>query len=272
MKLACKYAIVQFMPYPETGEFANAGIVLACPKTGFFSYRLERKKYARITNFFDELHASVYKESIGNFECELVRVAQELTASGSSPNLVRNMFDYLVHPREAIVRFGAPRAIMVDIPEVAIEQLFDYYVGRNFVTKEYQEEVITKRVSSIINALDLDIPFREERIGNEDFSVKFPLVQLEKSGAPLKLIKPLFLGHDEPSKIYNHGDGWIAKLRRLRMLRVLPKRMLFTLTHPDPSYERRAAAAYNIKQELALMDIEVIDTNDEKKIIDFAAT
>lgn len=272
MKLACRYAIIQFMPYPETGEFANAGVVLACPKTGFFSYRLERKKYARITNFFDELHGSVYKESIGHFEAELIRVAGLLASKESTPELVRNMFDYLVHPREAIVRFGDPRAVMVDTPEAALDQLFDYYVGRNFVTKEYQEEVITKRVARIIHALDLEAPFKEERIGNDDYSVKFPLVQLEESGEPLKLIKPLYLGHDEPNKIYTHGDSWLAKLRRLRLLRVLPERVLFALTHPDPSHERRAEAAYNIKQELASLDIEVIEARDENRLIAFAAT
>ncbi len=42
MKLvACRYAVVQFAPYRETGEFANAGVVLMCPETGHFDFKLQ---------------------------------------------------------------------------------------------------------------------------------------------------------------------------------------------------------------------------------------
>ncbi len=30
-KVACNYAIIRFLPYPETEEFVNVGVVLACP-------------------------------------------------------------------------------------------------------------------------------------------------------------------------------------------------------------------------------------------------
>ena len=51
-KLACRYAILKFLPYTETGEFANVGVVLACPATGFFGFKLETRRYARFTDFF----------------------------------------------------------------------------------------------------------------------------------------------------------------------------------------------------------------------------
>lgn len=34
-KFACQYAIDRFLPYMETGEFANVGIVMLCPDAGF---------------------------------------------------------------------------------------------------------------------------------------------------------------------------------------------------------------------------------------------
>ena len=40
-KFAYRYAIVQFQPYSETGEFANVGVVLVCPETGFFDFKLQ---------------------------------------------------------------------------------------------------------------------------------------------------------------------------------------------------------------------------------------
>ncbi len=67
-KLACRYAILRFLPYTETGEFANVGVVLACPATGYFGFKLETRRYA---------------------------------------------FTALIHPREAILRFGDARVTTI---------------------------------------------------------------------------------------------------------------------------------------------------------------
>lgn len=269
-KLACRYAIVQFMPYPETGEFANAGIVLASPKTGFFDFRLETRRYARITNFFEELDGQLYRDAITNFGAELKRVGRVL-AETSNPEFIRATFEHLVHPREAIVRFGPPRAILVDEPKQAVDELFDYYIGRNFVTKAYQEALLEKKVCRLVNSLALSTPFREERIGNEDYTVKFPLVQMDDNGMPSKLIKPLFLAHDEPNKIYTHGDSWLAKIRRLRHLSALPSRILFAIQPPDDRSERRLDAFNAISGELTQLGVRVVDSRDNAEIQGFAS-
>ena len=76
MKLvACRYAVVQFAPYRETGEFANAGVVLMCPETGYFGFKLQTRRTKRITDFFDELPRSYYVRAVKAMEDELQRVA-----------------------------------------------------------------------------------------------------------------------------------------------------------------------------------------------------
>ena len=76
MKLvACRYAVVQFAPYRETGEFANAGVVLMCPETGYFGFKLQTRRTKRITDFFDELPRSFYVRAVKAMEDELQRVA-----------------------------------------------------------------------------------------------------------------------------------------------------------------------------------------------------
>lgn len=30
-KLICNYSVIRFLPYPETGEFVNVGILACCP-------------------------------------------------------------------------------------------------------------------------------------------------------------------------------------------------------------------------------------------------
>ena len=42
-RFACHYAIIRFLPYPETQEFANVGVVLACPESGYFGFKLEKR-------------------------------------------------------------------------------------------------------------------------------------------------------------------------------------------------------------------------------------
>ncbi|MFP3758365.1 DUF3037 domain-containing protein, partial [Cupriavidus sp. SIMBA_020] len=66
MKHACRYALVRFMPYPETGEFANVGVVVMSPTARFFGYKL-LDRVGRITAFFDELDVTVYKRARDTF-------------------------------------------------------------------------------------------------------------------------------------------------------------------------------------------------------------
>lgn len=93
--LACRYAIVQFMPYAETGEFANVGVVLACPQTGYFDFKLQTRRYARVTAFFDELHRDVYVGAIKTMQSELERIQRmvaSLPASADRPDQIHASF------------------------------------------------------------------------------------------------------------------------------------------------------------------------------------
>ena len=59
---------MRFLPYLETGEFANVGIVLFCPESGYFGYKLMSRVRARITAFFEELDGKVYREALETFQ------------------------------------------------------------------------------------------------------------------------------------------------------------------------------------------------------------
>jgi hypothetical protein len=63
-RLACRYSIIKFLPFAETGEFANVGVVMSCPEIGFFDYKIKTKRYGRITDFFEDLDKKIYQESI----------------------------------------------------------------------------------------------------------------------------------------------------------------------------------------------------------------
>lgn len=270
-KLACRYAIAQFLPYAETGEFANIGVVLVCPATGYFGFKLQSRRFARVTNFFDEISAQRYRAAIRALQAELVRL-QRLVAEAPKEQRaphVRALFSHLVSPRETLMRFGDERAILADDPEAALEKLFGHYVDRNFATPEYVEKAIGRRLRDLLTHLQLPNPFRPENIGNDEVHASFPLVQ-RVQGELSKAIKPFNLDQAEPNDIYVHGDAWVQKIKRLRQRRLLPPNVLFAVQAPSPEDPKRWHAFEDIRDGLQEQEVEVRNHEAEHQIIEFA--
>ena len=134
-RFACNYAIVRFMPYVETGEFANVGVLLWIPKQKTLLFRLLRRKYGRITQFFEELDKHVYLKAMADLDAELHRIQvllQEDTVVTANSNLEygfhKGIFEEVIRPRETIIRFSEQRAILSENPEATVAALFNYYV------------------------------------------------------------------------------------------------------------------------------------------------
>lgn len=270
-KFACRYAIVRFVPYAETGEFANVGIVLTCPQTGYFSFKLQTKKYARITAFFSELNSQIYRDAVRAIGTELdrIKLLVEKFDTPSRPDTIRQTFTHLVHPREAIIRFGEPRAILTDEPEVELKQLFNHYVDHSFADTEYIEHTMVKRLQTLLNSLKLEEPFRPAKLGDDVVYANFPLVQ-KRFDQPNKVIKPFNLNQNEPNSIYAHGDLWIPRIRRLRERGQLPENTLFTVALPPQSDIKRYEASQEIVRGLESVNVTVIQQTADEQIREFA--
>jgi len=96
MKHACQYAIVHFLPYIETGEFANIGVVLFCQEKCFFDFRLLQKGRSRITHFFDKLEPEIFIQGKKLFEKELIRIRTMLNATSTQDTATPIIFAELV--------------------------------------------------------------------------------------------------------------------------------------------------------------------------------
>lgn len=270
-KFACRYAVVQFVPYRETGEFANVGVVLMCPQTGYFDFQLQTRKYKRVTDFFDELPRHVFLRAVQIMRSELQRVAK-LVADAPTierADYLRQVFDSLIHPRESMVRFSAPRAVLADEPAQELVRQFDYYVDRAFATPEYVEQAIEKRLRALLGTLDLPQPFRPARVGDDEVYARFPLVQ-QRGDSVAKIIKPFNLNQSEPMGIFDHGDAWLQKVRRLRKRNLLPTSVLFAVVGPPPTDVSRHAAFLEICSELRAQDVIAVSEAEQVQIADFA--
>lgn len=265
-KFACQYSVVQFMPYAETREFANVGVVLICPETGFFGFRL-MKHYGRVTQFFEAIDRRIFLEGKLLFHAELLRIREEIQEGGGG--VFQRRFVELTRRRESLFRFDEPAVVFTVDAQSCLDEQYRYFVERDFATREYHEQLLERDVRKWLRDAHLGASYKEHEIGDEMVHARFPFVVLD-GGQPLKLIKPLFLAQAEPSRIIAHADVWIPKLRRLRSRRLLPRDVLFALDAPPETEILRYEAFEEVRKDLRELDVQVEAANNPLPILQFA--
>ena len=272
-KFVCQYAIVRFLPYLETGEFANVGIVFLCPETGYFDFRMLNKA-RRINAFFEELKVNLYRDAKNGFLKELERIQQFVERTNTNGNLtqslVNNIFADLIRPREVMIRFDAVRPLLTDNPTQKLEELFAFYVERDFVTPVYQEGLIEKNVRNFLKAAHLISKYKKETLGDKEaYHATFPFVYME-NGVARRVIKPLNLAQDDPAQIFDHGWAWLGKIKKLRDLNLLHDDVLLAVKSPKiedrPEFDMYNEVVEKLKDEKIL----VAQANDKVQILEFA--
>lgn len=276
-KIPCLYAIVRFTPFVETGEFANVGIILMAPAARHFAFKLMIQKHARVTHFFEQLDALVFKNTMKNVREELERAADLLRQHGfdkrfkfNDVDFARNLFAEIVRPRETVIKFSEPRALLADDLPTTLNELYGHYVERSFVTREYQEAVMERGLRKLLFQARLVERFERVDIGDEEYHVAFPFVE-QRDEQPLKAIKPLHLAQEQPTKIIEHGDQWIMRVRQLRKRALLPDQVLFAV-HGPKTNDARERAFENIVDDLRQEHVIVTPYADKEGILSFAAT
>jgi Protein of unknown function (DUF3037) len=273
-KIAMIYAIVRFQPFVETEEFANVGVILVAPEIGYFDFRVETRKNARVSGFFDNLDTITLKSSLKSLEVELERIKK---LAGHMPNGQKRfdlwkdqdalyLFKSLTKNREGNIRFSDHRYVFDNSPEEKIRDLFGYYVQRNFVNHVYKEALLEKAVGGYLRANFINSKFIRKEFTDGLYTAKFPFVFSEGKNVT-KVIKPLHLAQSDPSKILEHGNKWLFTVNRLR--KVLPDSILFVVDGPDNG-DRHKKAFEETKAEMKRNSIEVASAKNFEKIRQFA--
>ena len=270
-RLACQYAIIRFLPYAETGEFANVGVLLACPATGYLDARLiPTKNTRRIAAFFDRLDKRIYRDALNYFGDELERIRIMMRERNERAHgLVQQTFEGLVRPREALLRFSDTRVVLAEEPEAMLEKLFARFVERDFANKQYHDKILERGVREVLTQANLRRFFNAETIGTDALHIQVPFVHL-RDGRPTLAIKPLDLAKDEPNLVYEYGGHWVDRIRRLKKHALLPGEMLFAVQKPVSEDNRIRNAANEIVAELREQGVEVAAATDVRAIKDFA--
>ena len=276
MNTACHYAIVRFMPFVETGEFGNVGIVLFSPTARYFGFKLLGQRYSRITNFFEQLDTKLFRASMHATQAELQRVSDMLKGLGTDRRLKAldreaaiSVWQEILKPRESMVRFSDSRLAMAGDPQTKLGELYAYYVERNFATKEYQEKLMERGVRGFLKEAQLHEAFHEYRIGNDEYNAMFPFVQLVDD-LPTKVIKPLRLDHAEPARVIDHGGQWRVRVEALRKRNLLPAKVLFAVNGDTNGESSLARARREVVASLTDLGVQVRPAADRQAVIEFA--
>lgn len=272
MTHAARYSIIRFLPYAETEEFANVGVVMFAPTARYFDFRLSNK-WRRIGAFFESLDRKVFGEGARAFQEELVRTRDMIGKRAAIEGLwqisAQRVFDDLIRPREALFRFSPIRAAMTDDPEAKLAALFDYYVQHDFATPEYHEALIERAVRGVLRREGLGALFQRAKLGAGTLQFAVPFAEKDRFGRILRIIKPMHLAYDDPVRILDHGNQWLGRLRHLERVKALPDAMLLAVTEPPLDTDRHAAFD-EVRRDLEGLGATFAASNDDQAVLGFA--
>ncbi|MDP2367719.1 DUF3037 domain-containing protein [Rhodoferax sp.] len=267
-RLFAHYTLIRLLPLADAGEFANIGVVLACPDTGYFGFRL-MKRQRRVTEFFQEITRDLLTKLRKELTAELAHVRDFVATRQATAELAQVMQD-LAKPRETMIRYAPLRGLMTEDPAADLDKLFERYVHRDLsVAPQYHEQILVKLVKRTLAMERLADAFEANDVGTDDFHIRLPFVH-ERGGQAVAAIKPLDLTQDEPTKIYTHGDLWLGHFRRLKALNLRPQGLLVAAEGPLAEDVKRFRAYNDILDELRQLDVSVVDRADARGIVEFA--
>lgn len=267
MNALCLYAIARFMPFVETEEFANVGVVLYSPSRHYFGFRVLTNRYARITRFFEHVDGPAFRRTMIDLRDELDRLA--LSFKTHDAHLGMTLWRELIKPKSSQIRFSTERVVLADAPKVKLQELYGRYVERSFATREYREQILNRQVAGLLRAASLFEQFAEGTVGNEEYHVKFPFVAREGDVA-LKVIKPLALTQPDSAAVLDHGGQWIQRIRNLSRRHLMPRELLFAFDGDDQEDSLLGEARRDVVAELRDLGAETLRISDRSAVIGFA--
>lgn len=235
----CHYSIIRFSPFVETGEFANIGILLVCPEYGFLDYRVETRRLARVTRFFDPIDANFVRETIRAIDHELHRMKHSLGRvllgqprfkfGETDPSEI--LFREMARRKEGVIKFGNVRSARTNSPSNEVSRLFEFYVMKSFVSEKTREEVLETKVRDVLISQNSINKFRRVELDDGVYRKSFPFVDMRDEIA-CRVIKPLYLGQERSTAMIDHAWKWSMAIERFKRSKKIVGDVLFPIEGP----------------------------------------
>ncbi|MBY6063701.1 DUF3037 domain-containing protein [Pseudidiomarina sediminum] len=227
-------------------------------------FKLARKKFPRVTQFFDDIDGKLYAEALKMIEAELMRVqTYAMEHPGKSAAAI---FKELTRFREGVIYFGSTGTALVNAPEEKLERFYEHYVQRSFATREYREAVLEKNIRRTFKAKGI-VGFKQQALKTRLGEFKLPFV--EQTTEVTRVIKPLAFDRKTPLAAFEHVKQWGDRLARLQNETIVTSdNMLVTM---EPPANTDFMTAYEDAIAILKEDsITWINATDDKALLAFA--
>lgn len=257
MKYVYNATILRFRPYRDIGEFVNVGVLVFLPQINHLFFKMEKRQFRRITNFFPEVDREIMKASFRFIERQFQEETKKLGTDGENGVCVFNfisketaeIFHRLTSVTEGILIFSDPISGLTDEFHDIGNRIFNQYVCRNFAKLGDTREIrLEKDFKMTLSHLKLHGDFKEGHLGNDEYRVRFPFVN------PRLAIRTLSLQR-EPMEILECGDQWTARLTRLKKMNAIQFPILFPIDYPEGAGRaKRKNAIDEVNEKLQSFD------------------
>lgn len=269
MNKVYKYSIIRFQPLPYTGEFANIGILIFDETDKKLDYRLARKRFARLKDFFGEQAYFSYAAAIDHLRMELTNLID-----GDGFRSMREpgkTFDYLTRQNESALIFSETRRLVsAESLDVVIDDLFSVLVMRQrqdshdlSLVREIRQRLVARGIRG----------FKTIRLEDPIVPITLPLAN---NIADIKAIHPVVFSQKTPLGVFDHGVLWKKRLQyHLENNNLAEKSVLIAIDDMGDEIggSMRGAVSEAIS-EISSLPFDVVTTsnnqNFERKIFDFA--
>ena len=263
----CLVIPITFRPYAETGEFACFGVLVHCPETGYLGYRIgerDRRVTDRINNFFKEIGRDIFRMTVKSAKLDLEQVVHA-PSSLFDYQQAKTLLENLIRPRENLIRYGAPIAVMSENPAVEVNRQYALLVQRGFVDKEgIYEDAVRHRVKKYLR--EQHIPSRQFTFRSPDnYVFKLPIAFDAKNGK--KAVKALNLVGDNVTDTFDNGRKWIFRFEQLLQNGFEKANLLVPVNLVENDPENRKAVL-DIYDQLTGI-VPTVDSSDLSKEHDF---
>ena len=119
----CNYALLRFLPNPDTGEFVNVGVVVNCIQPCFLHFQAEETMPDRVKALFPGYDPAAYQIAVEAMGKEVKRIGGQVRG----PKDCQLAFNELVRPRESTLRYGEVKTLLSDDAQNVTEELFRRY-------------------------------------------------------------------------------------------------------------------------------------------------
>lgn len=268
-KQAYRTGTIELIPYQDQGEFCIVGVFAVNVELRELRFRiLGKQKTKRLTGFFPEMERVIFTQTLSSVHDEWEALAKMFNQGGNTKELEimcdvpgSDIFSAITHPRGGMIRHQARGVTLVDDIDHWLEQTFTKMVlRRNLKAILPEEQKLTREVGDYLKELKIKKHWKEHRVGNDTYHAQFPFAHIPTGEEKVNsAIKPLFLGHESSTKMMDHGDTWLQKVRRLNQFKLMPETLIFPVERPHDENSEQYEHADIVINDLKAEGVHVLE-------------